>query len=355
VGRTRTQSSVSIGLGCLLILLTVLAASACSQRGRDEKVAARWIAYTKYRASRDEVWISRIDGSGKRRLATGLASAISPDGRWVAFGGNCEPELTHYCPDLYVVGTSGGKPRLLARRAAAEGAVVWSPDSARLAALRSVSDERRALITVAVASGDAVVLARGDATGFAGWSFSPSGNEIAYSLGADLYVADADGGSARRLTRDGTSGFPVWGRDGIAFARFVPYRGWGRHEIWRIDADGTGRRTITGPVPRGLLGQGIEGLIPVAWSADGTRLLAALLNEFGGVPYSVNPSTGAIRRVGDYSFHAWPDGLSRDGRFVLVEDGGVELDDFQRIEVVRYGGGRIRVLARRAGAASWNG
>lgn len=349
MGRAQTRSSGIVGLAIGVLLLV----SACSH-GSSEKAAAPWVAYTQYRPSRDEVWIARVDGSGKRRLAPGIASAVSPDGRWVAFGGNCEPELTHYCPDLYVVGTSGGEPRLLARQAAAEGPVVWSPDSARLAALRSVDDERRELVTIDVGSGDTVVLARGDATDFTGWSFSPSGDEIAYGLRADIYVAAAGGGSARRLTRDGSSGFPVWGRRGIAFARFVPYRGWGRHEIWRIDADGTDRRTITGRVPDRLLGQGIEGLIPVAWSGDGARLLAALLNEFGGVPYTVNPRTGAIRRVGDYSFHAWPDGLSRDGRFVLVEDRGVEIDVRSHIEVVRYEGGRVRVLARRAGAASWN-
>ena len=48
------------------------------------------IAYTRFFPGRHEVWVTRMDGSGKRRLADGRRPVISPDGRWVAFEGGRE-------------------------------------------------------------------------------------------------------------------------------------------------------------------------------------------------------------------------------------------------------------------------
>jgi hypothetical protein len=132
-------------------------------------------------------------------------------------------------------------------------------------------------------------------------------------------------------------------------------RGWGRHEIWRINPDGTGRRTVTGRLPARLLGQGITGLVPVAWSFDGRRLLAGLQSEFGAVPFAVEPRSGTVRLIGTFDYDASPEGISRDGRTVLVSYGGFASDDDTRLEIVPYSGGRGRVIARRAGEASWNG
>jgi Tol biopolymer transport system component len=146
------------------------------------------------------------------------------------------------------------------------------------------------------------------------WSFSPRGDEIAFTRGApfgtvDIYIANAEGGGERRVTDDGQSAYPVWGPREIAFARIVPYRGWGAHEIWLVRPDGRGSRLLT-KTPHALLGQGIVGLVPVAWSANGEALLAALANEFGEVPYAVDPKNGSVHRIGDYSYYASPDGLN---------------------------------------------
>ena len=66
--------------------------------------------------------------------------------------------------------------------------------------------------------------------------------------------------------------------------------------------------------------------------------------------------TGAVRRIDAYGYAAWPFGLSRDGRRVLVEDRKYErLDRSQRIEIAPYGGGPPVVVARFAGSPSWNG
>lgn len=117
--------------------------------------------------------------------------------------------------------------------------------------------------------------------------------------------------------------------------------------------DGSDRRLLT-KTPRSLLGSGITGLVPVAYSADGRALLAALTNEMGGVPFAVDPRSGSVRRIGDLDYGAWPDGLSRDGRSALVSSSDVSLTERTRIEVVPYAGGSGRVFARRAGDPSWN-
>jgi Tol biopolymer transport system component len=200
-------------------------------RGSAARPVARLIAYAKYLPGGEaEIWVARVDGSGKRRLAEGRSPAISPDGRWVVFEGGLEAVFEpRFYRDLLLVSTAGGRPRLLAQVAMRP---VWSPDSKRIVVLRDLDDRRRALLSIAVETGESTTVAR-----------------------------------------------------------------WGAHEIWGVRPDGGGRRLLT-KTPRRLLGQGIVGLVPVAWSADGRVLLAGLANEFGLVPFAVDPQTGSVRRIG---------------------------------------------------------
>ena len=342
-----------------VVCSALLGACAWTGSGQgDERTMARpvaaMVAYTKYLpGAADEVWIAQVDGSAKRWLATGRSPVISPDGRWVVFQGGAESEFEPgFYPDLMLVRATGGRPRLLMRGV---DSATWSPDSKRLAVRQRLDVRRTALLTIATETGQRTTIARGV---IQDWSFSPRGEQIAFTRGAvfgavDIYIADVEGGGERRVTYDRESAYPVWGPREIAFARIVPYRGWGAHEIWLVRPDGRGRRLLT-KTPRDLLGQGITGLVPVAWSRNGRALLAELTNEFGGIPFVVDPQTGAVHRIGEFSYHASPGGISRDGRSVLVSDGGVELSDWTRIEVVPYPSGKGRVIARRAGEASWN-
>jgi hypothetical protein len=311
------------------------------------------IAYTKFlRGNKQEVWIARPDGSHERRLAAGRLPELSPDGRWVAFEGACNP--TRGCGDLFVVPSVGGKARRL------EGDVAqieWSRDSRRMLAYHPVSENGGRLLVLDRVNRRHILIARG---GLNGWSFSPDGTHIAFSkerrAKCDVCVASAEGGQAHQITHDGSSAFPAWTRHGIVFSRLIfgpgiPNRGWSAHELWRIDADGSGR-SLSGPLPAPILGQGISGLEPVAWSNG--ALLAGLINEFGSPPYAVDPQTKSVRKIGRFGFRGVADGLSRDGRQVLVETGNVELDRTQHVEVVPFAGGKGHTIARFAGEASWN-
>jgi Tol biopolymer transport system component len=194
-----------------------------------------------------------------------------------------------------------------------------------------------------------------------GWSFSPDGKQVAYALQrgahADVFVVSSRGGKSRRVTRDGRSSSPVWTARGILVSRAVEgkriaHHGWGASEIWLVDPAGGSLRSLSGPLPARILGQGITGLDPVAWSDD--SVLAGLINEFGSPPFAVDPRTRTIRQIGNFGFAGFAEGLSRDGRRVLVEAADMQRDRNQRVIVMPFAGGPERVIARFAGDASWN-
>jgi Tol biopolymer transport system component len=80
-------------------------------------------------------------------------------------------------------------------------------------------------------------------------AFSPDGSRIAFVSTRDgnpeLYVANADGSDARRISETpGAEDSPSWSRDGrmIYFAAAAPRE---RMQIEVVNADGTGRRRLT--------------------------------------------------------------------------------------------------------------
>lgn len=97
-------------------------------------------------------------------------------------------------------------------------------------------------------------------------SFSPSGKQIVFVQGGDLWVVNAAGGPARQLSHTGSAGQPAWSPDGkwIAFVERV--NNTTNDDIFRIHATG-------GAVARLTYGakQGCDAFAP-AWSPDGTSI-----------------------------------------------------------------------------------
>lgn len=314
--------------------------------------ALKRIAYAKFlHGGGEEVWVAAPDGSDKRRLARGGSPQLSPDGRWVAFRRPCG----HSGDCLFLISSAGGKARLLARDAFPS---FWSSDGRRILAYRAVTEEVGRLVVIAEDTGKTVTVASGN---LVGWSFSPDGKEVAYALQrgahADVYVVPARGGNSRRITHDGRSNSPVWTARGILVSRAitgrrVPSNGWGANEIWLVDPHNGTLRSLSGPLPARILGSGISGLRPIAW-ADGS-LLAGLINEFGSPPFAVDPHSRAVRQIGNFGFAGFAEGLSHDGRRMLVEAADMQRDRNQRVIVMPFAGGPQRVIARFAGEASWN-
>ena len=316
------------------------------------------------------IWIADVAGGHARLLVRGgRAPAISPDGRWVVYV-SCDPDDELVCKGTFVISTSGGEPRKLSsdvdtRRPRSD---TWSPDSKRIVVSRgSPSGEEEALISIDLASGKELKLAHGSSWGS---RFSPDGKQVVYVRAGpatsasgmestDLFVVDSSGGEPKQITHTGDSAAPVWGPKSIAFARLLPDGEWGRSEIWQVQPDGSGLRTITGPLPERYRsesgGDTKEGLRPVAWSEDGRALLSAFVWS-SEIPVAVDPVSGEIRDLVEVEFQYAVD-ISRDGRAALAYTyppiGGFN-DDSATVLIIPYAGGRPKIVARGAGSPSWN-
>jgi Tol biopolymer transport system component len=306
------------------------------------------------------VWIAADDGSGARRLASGSAPRISPDGLTVAFSVVGDQRTSR--PDLTLVPADGSAPpRLLAKAWRDAFTFAWSPDSKTIATVVGPEIGAKRLVLIDVATGARRIVARG---AFAGVSFSPAGDQVVYSRDvksdrypphSDVYRAAVAGGAPVRLTRDRRSLSPLWGPTGkVVFVRLVDAerrRYAPKNELYLMAPDGSGVRRLT----RTRVGQLLQGLTPTAWSADGTRLLA----EFGGQDTSyaetVDPATGAHRpvvRPAEDGFVATD--LTADGSTVLGATGGYEPSTKHDVVAIPYGGGTPTVLARNALEPDWN-
>jgi hypothetical protein len=298
--------------------------------------------------------IANGDGSDRRVLADGWNSYLSPDGNWVAVSdwdqGAYAPE--NYRLELYA--SAGGPPAHVLAIACLN--VYWSPDSTKLACVdRDIggTDPGR-LVVINAATGAETTLGTGYFNSRV--SFSPDSARLAYvqnaaassSRGGALKVVELATGATTTLRRRAAGA--VWGPRAIAFS-IVKTRGrqYPAYDVAVIKPDGTGFRRLTRFRPNFLQ----TGLSPVAWSANGRRLLAALGGQDTFVAYAVNPRRGGARRIQAF---VTPSALSRDGRFVIGGD-NTEGSDPVRSNVVRvpWNGGKARVLLRRSGSPSFNG
>ena len=351
------------------VVLGVVGCEPMEQTGGPEPIK-RYLVYEKV-VGETGVWIANVDGTRPRLLVRdGQLPVVSPDGKLVAYFGDCRASKLG-C--TYVVSTSGGKPRLLSTTTLE--AITWSPGSERIGSISAFGgreyqqgDEEDELVSIDVESGEEVTLAR--AAQFFGWSFSPDGERVVFarvgrtadgyfSEDVDLFVTAADGGDTRRITATGDGSYPVWGPKSIAFAG-SPFENEGAlSEIWQIQPDGTGRTTITKPVPKRFAGQGDGWLFPIDWSEDGSALLAGLAGRSGSEPIAVDPETGVARELGQYGRPWGSDtiALARDGRSALIQAGSFAHVPPEKMTVliIPYRGGEPTLAVRGARTPSWNG
>jgi Tol biopolymer transport system component len=352
----------------LALVLVTAGCGSVEKAGKSEPVELH-LVYEKVIGEKG-IWIADIDGSHPRLLVPrGHLPAISPDGRWVTYSGECAESETSACDTLYIVSTTGAdEPRRLST--VVSGTITWSPDATRI-----VGESIGKLLSIEVATGKAVEVAEGS---FSGWSISPDGEQIVFArdekpngdlvsgLDVDLFVNELDGGEPKRITDTGDAADPVWGPKSIAFSRLIsclspeaqPIDGcrnntWARHEVWKIQPDGSGRKPITAPLPGRFQMQGCVGMRPVDWSDDGTALLAEWRCEFSDSPVAVDLQTGRTRNL------VWGSdtvALSGDGLFALTQAGeGAETPpERERVLIVPYDGGKARVVAHGAVSPSWN-
>jgi Tol biopolymer transport system component len=200
-------------------------------------------------------------------------------------------------------------------------------------------------------------------------SFSPDGRALVYThqttrgsdadLRSDIYTVRLSDRRIRRLTHDGRSGEPVWGRGWIAYRHYSRTKWPQIGGLWFMHADGGQKHLFArgDQNPR----RAHYGLGAVKFSRDGARLLACTVAEFGCSPVTIFVGS---RRQHVFSLHEfprlrgegpslYPGGLSKNGREVMIDIGPFDGDSGHRVYVVPFGGGRPRLLLRDGTSPSW--
>ena len=148
------------------------------------------------RHAQSEIVLMSRDGTGRRRLETGLLHVDwptwSPDGRRIAFEGSTARDST---PSIYVIGVDGSGRVLVARHASMPD---WSADGSTIA-YGSPSGVK--LVTPA---GVEVTPHAIGPNGAPAWS--PDGSSLAIGTRGGVYLVDKTGQHLRRVTTNGGTG-----------------------------------------------------------------------------------------------------------------------------------------------------
>jgi hypothetical protein len=246
-----------------------------------------------------EVYIADDDGSRGHYIAHGEAPHVSPDGTTVAYlrqGPKNEQEMI-------LAPSAGGVGRKLMVGWREPSYLEWSPDSKTILALRGSELGERRLVAIDVAGGTQSVIATGF---FSGFSFSPSGLELAYAKAgsedfpprSDVFrtevpipgVVHIQAPQTYRLTSDHRSSYPLWGPQKIVFVKTVDAkkRRYGpKNELYLMNPQGKGVKRLTHTKVPALA----QGLFPTDWSANGNRLLT----EFEGQDISYAVKVNRVR------------------------------------------------------------
>jgi hypothetical protein len=309
------------------------------------------------------VYVAGDDGSGARKLDRGETPHVSPDGNWVAY--------LHQGPkdaqELKLAPAAGGPSRTLMVGWREPFSLDWSPDSTRVAALRGPELGKRKLVVIDVATGAQRLVTQGF---FSGFSFSPSGFELAYARAgsekfpprSDVFrtetpppgVVNVQAPQTYRLTKDHHSSFPLWGPSKIVFVKTLDAkkRKYGpKNELYLMNPSGLGVKRLTHTSVPPLL----QGLFPTDWSASGNQLLAEFEGQDTSYAVKVNPKTGAQKPVataGEQGFVGTA--LSSDGKSVLGYTGGFDPGLKHDVVSIPYAGGKPKVLAKNAFLPDWS-
>jgi hypothetical protein len=310
------------------------------------------------------VFVAGDDGSGARKVETGHNPRVAPNGLSVAY----LHEGPKGAQELKVAPATGGPGKTLMTNLREAFYVAWSPESKTIAALRGPELGKRKLVLIDVATGLQSVVTQGF---FSGFSFSPDGTEIAYSVaGSEKYpprsdvfrfpvpipgVVNVRAPEPVRLTNDRRSSDPLWGPEKIVFVKTVDgkKRKYGpKNELFLMNPQGKQVKRLTNSKVPPLL----QGLFPTDWSADGKRLLTEFQGQDTSYAVVVNPKTGAQRPVagtGESGFVGTD--LSADGSLVLGFNGGFDPGlRNHKVQTVPYGGGKPKTLVKEAFEPSWS-
>jgi Tol biopolymer transport system component len=302
-----------------------------------------------------KIVIANANGSDPRTLAGGSVPSVSPNGASVAFG----PVTSK--GGLLVYSAAG---KLTGKFFAGDGVevnpIAWSHDSRYIAvglvdvnATTQIGKSGVGIIDTS--TGAATTVAHGQVGGV---SWSPSSDTVVFSLikkatvlgPSNLYTWDVTSSSLKQLTHDNHSLAPVWGKLGIAYDRFKTRKESPAYQIWLMNSSGHSTQiTHTKPGPL------VQGLVPVAVSANGQRMIAGFEGEDTDIAYTVDLNSHAVHQLKVVNESVTPWGISRDGKRVLVDVGGFEGPaNAGKVESLSFAGGSPTILAQHGNVPSWD-
>ena len=336
--------------------------------GRDWFPAAspdgKLVAFVSDRDGRERIWLKQMPDGDERPLTTGPDDRprFSPDGNSLLFARREDAGTS-----LYRVGVLGGEPRRLVSNAI-DGA--WSVDGRRLAWVREAKVEGRQVWTLNVGSADAGEpreIYRSNLVPFDWPAWSPDGKWITcfpHALGASSLFAGpllvaVDGSGGRDIGRGRTAQLSAatWlgtGREALVaraapvlslfeagsctIERVVPPTG--EHfpvldvpsRVWRMDILGPGRLVfdvnsnrvnlreapVAGAAAPGVWrSRGLGMNRQPRYSPDGDWILYSALRGGNVDVWSLQPSTGSVRRLTDSPAIDFDPAWTPDGKHLI--------------------------------------
>src|ERR1700729_2028174 len=312
------------------------------------------LTYTKGN-TKPKVYIAENNGTGAKSIGAGRNSRISPNGETVIY----ERETKQGSEmRLYSVAVKKGE-RLLAPWT--ESFVfAWSPDSTKIAALTGSLNGPQTLLVIDTETMKRTKIATGY---FNGVSFSPTSEEIVYGVAptfayppkSTLYREGIDGTGKVALSHDNISAYPLWGPKGqIVFPRQLgaKSRKYGpANQLFVMNEDGEQISQVTHTKVNPLA----QGLTPVAFSANGNRLLTEFGGQDQGYGVAVSLVTGGEKKLTDDAETGFQgSALSADGSTILGTTGLGFGPSHPKIVTMPWGGGPEKLLVAGAYFPSWS-
>ncbi len=179
--------------------------------------------------------------------------------------------------EIYSCNVDGSNITRLTNNNANDDCPAWSPDGSRIAFISNRSGNNE--LYIMNADGSNVIRKTFSEVNIQRPSWSPDGTKIAYSShsngSSDIWVLGVSGGSPTLLFgKPGWEGDVAWSRDGTKIALTSDWAAFDFvHDIYTINADGTGFTAFTGNIFDDIDYQ------EPSWSPDGSKLAITIMHD----------------------------------------------------------------------------
>ena len=257
----------------------------------------------------------RLTTNKKDWDAYAIGSAISRDGRHIAYGWASAASAAQHFAEVRMIDIDGGKPRVLVASRDLGGVYVrdWSPDGRWLAVAMWRTDRTAQIALVSTTDGTVRILKSGDWGDGTGMALSADGRYVAYDRAAnaasgqrDIHVIAVDGsGDTPALAHPANDRVLGWSPDGKHLL-FASDRS-GSSGVWALPMrEGTPQgepkliRANINPSPLGFTRSGSPVLRPGRWRITHLRGVGGFRNGKGAVAADDHPQPRC--RPGRFSF-----------------------------------------------------